>query len=136
MKTSLLALQDALYFRLRDDENLKQRITGVYDSVSEGAAYPYIVLGDDTVNEWSTKLTYGEEVTSTLHVYSDYDGKSEVKEILNLILKSLSEPLSLDDGFFVEYSRMDFLETLTEENGTIKHGILRLRYKISQENEE
>jgi hypothetical protein len=131
-RTSLLPLQDSLLERLSQDMGLNSKNIPVYDHVLDSAGYPRITLGEDTVKDWSTKLDYGEEITHTLHVWSQYKGKKEVKEIMNLILESLTEPLSLDSGFFVEFSKLDFMEVINDSDGLTKHGIIRLRFKISQ----
>jgi hypothetical protein len=132
MKTSLLVLQNSLLDRLLNDSSIINKNIGVYDYVPKGANYPRITLGEDTVNDWSTKLEFGEDITHTLHVWSQHKGKKEVKEIMNLILQSLTIPLSLDDGFFIEFSKIDFMEVLDDPDGLTKHGIIRLRFKISQ----
>lgn len=132
MRTSLFSLQKGLYSRLSNDTNIKGKVTGVFDAIPDDQPYPYIALGEDTVNEWSTKLEFGEEVTHTLHVWSQYSGKKEAKEIMNLVLQSLTQPLSIDDGFFVEFSKLDYMEVIDDPDGITRHGIIRLRFKISQ----
>ncbi|MGM9987232.1 MAG: DUF3168 domain-containing protein [Bacillaceae bacterium] len=132
MRTSLFPLQVALHERLFGDKAIQKQKVSVYESVPKNASFPYIALGEDTVNDWSTKLEYGEEVTHTIHVFSKFEGKKEVKKILSSILESLTKPLSLSDGFFIEFSRMDFMEVFTEQDGTTQHGIVRFRFKISQ----
>jgi hypothetical protein len=132
MKTALLPLQTAIYNRLSDDPALKTRNIKTYDSVSGGALFPYITLGDDTVNDWSTKTEDGEEMTHTLHVWSQYNGKKEAKEIMDLVLQSITkEPLTIS-GFSVDFSRMEFMEVITDPDGITRHGIMRLRFRISQ----
>lgn len=132
MRTSLFPLQDALFKRLSNDVAINSKVKGVFEHVPKDQAYPYIALGEDTVSDWSTKLEFGEEITHTLHIFSQYKGKKEVKEIMNLILQSLTEPLSLDSGFFVEFSRLDFMEVFIDPDGATKHGVIRFRFKISQ----
>lgn len=132
MRTSLLSLQNALLNRLFNDSAIKKKVKGVFDAVPKNQSFPYIALGEDTVNDWSTKIEFGEEITHTMHIWSQYKGKKEVKEIMNLVLQSLSEPLSLDDGFFVEFSKLDFMEVLNDPDGITRHGVIRFRFKISQ----
>lgn len=132
MKTALLPLQISLFNRLSNDADLSKKVTGVFDSMPKNQSYPYISLGEDTANDWSTKTTTGEEITHTLHVWSRYDGKKEVKEIMNLILEAFSQPLSLDSGFIVEFSTVELMEVLNDPDGITRHGVMRLRFKISQ----
>jgi hypothetical protein len=133
MKTALFPLQTIIYQRLSDDSALKARNVQTYDAVPSGASYPYVSLGDDTVNNWGTKTENGEDITHTIHVWSQYDGKKEAKEIMDLVLQSItSTPLSLGSGFSMDFSRMEFMEVITDPNGITRHGIMRLRFKISQ----
>ncbi|TCN25484.1 DUF3168 domain-containing protein [Mesobacillus foraminis] len=131
-KTSLFPLQDSIFERLNNDSAIKAKVTGVFDSVPKNQPCPYIALGEDTVNDWSTKLEFGEEITHTLHVWSEYDGKKEVKEIMSLILEAMTDPLSLDGGFSVEITNLDFMQVLDDPDGISKHGIIRFRFKILQ----
>lgn len=132
LKTSLWPLQMALFDRLSNDAALMAKITGVHDTTAPtNAEMPYITLGDDTVNDYSSKTFFGEEITHTLHCWSDYEGKKEAKEILDLMLQALSkEPLTLTPGFTLEGLTRDYMEVL--EQGDYSHGVLRLRIKIKQ----
>jgi hypothetical protein len=133
MKTALFPLQTIIYQRLSNDSNLKTKNIKTYDSVPSGATFPYISLGDDTVNNWGTKTGDGEDITHTLHVWSRYNGKKEAKEIMSLVLQSLTDtPLSLGSGFSMDFSRMEFMEVITDPDGITRHGIMRMRFKISQ----
>lgn len=132
MKTALLELQGALYARLSSDTNLSNRINGVFDNEAiEGTSAPYIVLGEDTANDWGTKTNNGEEITHTLHVWSDNEAKKETKEIMNLILQSLGTPLSLGGGFLLEVKKREYMEVFKDPSGST-HGVIRLRFKIKE----
>jgi hypothetical protein len=131
MKTAILSLQTAIYNRLSNDTQLAAKITGVYDAVDENTIFPYVTLGNgDTVNNWSTGTWYGEELTHTMHVWSRYKGKKEVIEIMNLIINALSQPLSLDGGFLVEFIQLEFMEVLSDPDDITRHGVMRYRFKI------
>lgn len=133
MKTSLWPLQVSILKRLKAHAELMKTVTGIYDDVSSARAFPYVSLGEDTATPWGTKTNSGEEVTTTLHVWSTYNGKKEAKQILSFVLESItSEPLPLDGGFFMEYSNLDFMEIFTDPDGQTRHGVVRLRFKIKQ----
>ena len=131
MRTSLPTLQTKLYDALASHTPLINRITGVYDYVPENVKAPYVAIGDPTVNDWGTKTFNGEEVTFTLNVWSSYKGKSEVYEIFNLILEALDNPLVLD-GFEMQFQRREYMEVIDDNISGLKHGVIRLRFKISQ----
>lgn len=132
MKTALLSLQTSIYNRLSNDISLSSKVKGVFDAVSTNQEFPYITLGEDTSSDWSTKTSVGEEITHTLHIWSRYKGKKEVKEIMNLILQSMTLPLSLEGGFLVELSKIEFMEVLNDPDGITRHGVMRIRFRISQ----
>jgi hypothetical protein len=132
MKTALWPLHISIFNRLKNDTTLSSRAK-VYDAVPEGAAFPYITLGEDTSIPDDTKTYDGEEITHTLHVWSTYNGKKEVKEIMSLALESLTnEPLSLGSGFYCDFSRLDLLQVLETDGTPLKHGVIRLRFIIRQ----
>jgi hypothetical protein len=131
MKSSLWSLQVALYNRLKNDVAISAKAK-VYDAVPDTTVFPYITLGEDTVIPYDSKTFDGEEITHTLHVWSQYKGKKEVKEIMSLIIEAvIKSPLSLDGGFFVEFTRVDFMQVF-DDPSDIKHGVIRFRFKISQ----
>ena len=65
-------LQKSLFSRLNGgsivDEN-NQSITGVFDDVPEGTAYPYVVIGEETATNIGTKDKDMHEYTQTIHVW-------------------------------------------------------------------
>jgi hypothetical protein len=132
VKTALFPLQQSLWNRLTTHENLKEKITGVFDAVPKDQEFPYVSLGEDTVTDWSTKTEAGESITHTLHVWSRYEGKKEAKEIMSLILEALAQPLLLEGGFFVEVSRVEMMNVLEDPDLITRHGVMRLRFNISQ----
>jgi hypothetical protein len=125
VKSSLWALQEAIYNRFKNDSSIT---VGVYDEVDETATLPYITIGEDTVTDFSTKDYTGENTTATLHCFSNYEGKKEVKQLLDLMLRSLTKtPLTIV-GFSVEDLQREFLTVINEQG--IYHGIMRIRFKI------
>lgn len=129
MKSALWPLQISIFQRLKKDTALQARAQ-VYDSVPEGAEFPYCTVGEDTVIPNDSKTYDGEEITHTLHVWSAYNGKKEVKEIMSLVLDAITkEPLDVS-GFFMEFSRLDFMQVFEADGTPLKHGVIRLRFII------
>ncbi len=126
MKSPLFSLQKAIYDRLKANLNCP-----IYDHVPDGATMPYVTLGEDTAVDWSTKLENGQEVTHTLHVWSDYNGMAETKQIIDQVIQTItSTPLNVE-GFFVILARLDMVETMRDPDG-YRHGIVRFRFKIQE----
>lgn len=129
MRSSLWPLQKALFQRLSTDTALSARITGVYDEVPEDATVPYVTLGEDTAIPWDTKDMDGQEVTTTLHCWSQYPGKKEAKEILSLMVEALTQsPLQLESGFSMSFDRLESMQVISDPDGVTKHGVLRMRF--------
>lgn len=126
MKSPLLPLQKAIYNRLKTTLSCP-----VYDAVPDGAAMPYVTLGEDTGIDWSTKLETGQEVTHTLHVWSSYNGAAEVKEIVDNVIKQITAtPLEVT-GFYMVMTVLDMVEIMRDPNG-YRHGVIRFRFKIQE----
>lgn len=129
MKTALWEVQTAIYSRLANDANLMGKINGVFDEVPEGTPLPYIALGDDTVSDFGSKTFEGEYITHTLHVFSDYHGKKEAKDILNTALQAITVlPFEAGTNFRVEDVTREMLEVF--EDSGVYHGVMRLRFRV------
>jgi hypothetical protein len=133
MKTALWQLQKAIYSTLANDTDLMSRITGVYDEVLEDTPFPYVTIsGEPTVSPFETKSSYGENITWTIHSWSNYNGKKESYEILNLILQALTKsPIPMEGGFFVFKTQVEQMRVITDIDGQTKHGIIKLRFYIN-----
>jgi len=126
MKSPLLPLQKAIYDRLKANLTCP-----VYDNVPDGAKMPYVTLGEDTAVDWSTKLENGQEVTHTLHIWSEYKGMMEAKQIIDQIIQAITSTPLVVEGFFVVSARVDVVETMRDPEG-YRHGIVRFRFKIQE----
>src|SRR3954463_2314409 len=92
MTTPANALQAAFYTRLTGFTALTALVgTSVYDFVPEEAQPPFVVIGDDTAIDWSTKTVNGWEATLTVHCW-DFEkaGRKSVKAILSAIYDALN----------------------------------------------
>lgn len=97
----------------------------------ENVQVPYVAIGNPTLTDWGTKEFDGEEITFTLHVWSSYNGKQEVYEIFKLILEVFGEPIELGDGFDLDFQRREYMDVVEDNLTGQKHGVIRLRFKIS-----
>lgn len=132
LKSSLWNLQLAIYDRLSTDIALNEKITGVYDEVGEGILFPYVTLGETTVSPFETKLSYGENIVNVLHCWSQYPGKKQTYEILDLMLQAITkEPFTIEGFSLIRVNIEPNMQVITDIDGTTKHGILRLRFVIN-----
>lgn len=136
VQTALPYIQTGLYKSLTAHKPLMDRITGVYDAVAEDQVYPYVTLGEQNPSPFDTKTSTGEEIQWVLHCWSDYNGKKEAYEILNLMMQAFSQqPLSIGGGFSVvrfEKNESNHAQVITDIDGQTRHGILRVRIWVIQ----
>ncbi len=106
-------------------------ISGVFDDVPEGTAYPYIVVGEESSNNVSTKSLDMHEHTLTIHTWSQYRGLKEIKVIMKQIYDNLNDvSLNVTGGQAVNM-KQEFLTTLVDADGITRHGIMRFRAVVS-----
>lgn len=126
--SALLSIQKAIFDRLTFDETLMSKVTGVFDDVPEGHAFPYVTIGDATSSPFRTMSRFGEEVTITLHIWSQYKGFKEANEILTELNRLLADQDLVVDGYDVMSSMYEFSETIRDPDGKTRH--LPVRYRI------
>nr|WGD92767.1 DUF3168 domain-containing protein [Bacillus subtilis] len=100
MRSAMWPLQMAIFQRLSTDKELNARVTGVLDAVSKDQKKPYVTTGDDDVSPFETKTSKGEIINIVLHCWSDYNGKKEAMQILDLMLASNNERAPRNRGLF------------------------------------
>jgi len=124
---SMLELQKSVFARL---STLSYQI---YDAVPQStagdsnAAFPYIVVGDDTFDEWDTDEDLGYQATVTIHCWSRYTGKKEVKEMQDAIYSTLHRYPLVVSGYNVVDVIFEFAETMLDPDGKTRHGVQRAR---------
>ena len=130
MSTAAYEVQRAVYNALSTDTLLLPLITGVYDDVPEGTAFPYVVLGDETeTNKPSTLRDQGRESTITIHIWSRAKGMGEAKLIAEKIIDRLNDqPLSLPSWEWTS-TMYEFGNFFRDPDGLTRHGVLRFRVR-------
>ena len=113
---------------------LNNNVTGVssakipiYDDVPEGSVYPYVVIGEETATNNGTKTLDGVEHTLTLHAWSQYRGRREIKEIMQSVYEKLHNTAITVTGASLVNIRQEFSNTLEEQDGITRHGVMRFR---------
>lgn len=108
---------------------LRPALSGVavLDDVPQGQAFPYAVIGEDVVTDWSMLDRDGEDIDTTIHVWSRYAGKKEAKLLMATIKAALHErPLTVA-GQHLVVLRFTFETLFLEPDGKTRHGVLRFR---------
>jgi Protein of unknown function (DUF3168) len=122
-------LQKAVYAALSSDATLTTLLGGanIHDAAPQDAAFPYVVIDQMQVRDWSTGTEGGAEHMLTLHVWSDYAGKREAYEIADGIRATLDGAmLPLEDHRLINL-RHQYSELKRDEDGQTHHGVLRFR---------
>lgn len=109
----------------------------VYGSVPQGSSSPYIVIGEKTATPARDKDSDGQEITVTLHIWSNAAGDKECADLLQAAYaatdrQEASIPL---DGFALVELVGEFLQLLPDygddaEPDRYTHGVLRLRATV------
>lgn len=128
MTAAALELQTAIITALLTDAATAGLVgERVYDAPPRNAAFPYLVLDEMTLGDWSTGTEGGHAHRVTLHAWSRERGKRECHEILNAAEAALSDAALSLDGHALINLRFDFAETRRDPDGITWHGLLRLR---------
>lgn len=131
MSVGHFALQEAIYSRLNTDSNLTTTLgAGIYDEVPEGTATPYVSLGYGTSTEYGVKDDDGATYTVTFHIWSEYKGAKECKQIMDRIHDLLHDYSLSVTGFNLVNLRFEFSEILRDPDGITRHGVMRFRAVI------
>lgn len=105
----------------------------VFDDMPEQEVFPYIVMGEITARDWSDKFEPGQEVYSTIHIWSRYKGRKEADDMADGVLQALTEsPLDLSPNFRAVLDEFESYDLIIDIDGITRHGILRLRYLIEE----
>lgn len=103
----------------------------VYDDVSEDTEYPYIVIGETTSVPFRTKDSDGFEVSVVVHYWSRFDGREEVKQMMDQGYDVLHESDLAVEGFDTLHCYWEFSEVVLENDGRTRHGVQRFNLTIS-----
>lgn len=139
MGTPANALQAAVYTRLTGYAALTALVgTRVFDFVPESAQPPFVVIGDDTAIDWSSKTNNGWETTVTIHAW-DFEkaGRKSVKAILSAVYDALhrQEANITVSGFTLVQIQYEFEQTFQDtsaegQSDRFYHGVQRFRVLI------
>tara|TARA_R110000765_G_scaffold41377_1_gene88076 strand:+ start:732 stop:1139 length:408 start_codon:yes stop_codon:yes gene_type:complete len=128
MSIGQFALQTAIYSTLSNDNNLTSTLgAGVFDEVTESATYPFVALGEETAVDYSTKDTDGGETTINIHIWSQYKGSKETKNIMDRIHDLLHDSDISVTGFSLVNLRFEFSDIMRDPDGVTRHGVMRFR---------
>jgi hypothetical protein len=128
MKSPTYVLYKAQVDRLRAQTDYK-----LFDANPQNEPYPYVVMGEVFARDWSDKFIPGQEVLSTIHIWSQYEGRKEADEMADVIEQALTlSPLDLGPDFHAVVDSLDSYSLIIDIDGVTRHGILKFRYLIEE----
>lgn len=129
------AVQTTLYTVLSNNAPLNAIVQGVYDDVDDDQEFPYVVIGESFHNEADTFDTFGDDVTVSIHSWSDSQtarGRKEVKEIQGAIYTALHRYSGIVAGYHIIAIDWQSSETLVDDGNT-RHGVQNFRVLLDLE---
>jgi hypothetical protein len=142
------AIQKAIFDQLMADAPLKALLAknvtdktkaAIYDAVPEpkdagsDLPFPYVTIGDDTMLDWDTDTSVGKEATITIHSWSRYRGRLQVKDIQGAIYDALHLSQLIVDGYDTVLCLSEYSESILDPDGLTRHGVQRFRLIIDKE---
>jgi hypothetical protein len=140
------AVQIAVYSALSSNSELVALLAArinaagmpaIYDDVTQAgdsgdnSAFPYIVIGGDSVLDMSTDTSSGGDLGVVVDVWSRYDGKREVKRIQAAIYNALHRAeLSVPDHQFIGCDFEQEQPVTLDPDGNTYHGVSMFRVLI------
>jgi hypothetical protein len=127
MSVGQFQLQTAIYTALNVSAITTTLSCGVYDEVIEGNTYPFITLGEETTIDYSTKTATGGETTINIHIWSQYKGSKQTKEIMDKVHDLLHDSNLSVTGFNLINLRFEYSDIMRDPDGITRHGVMRFR---------
>ena len=121
-------LQKAIFTKLNGNvDGLSGANISVYDDIPQDTVYPYVQIGEETSANDGTKTLDAVEHTLTIHVWSQYRGRREIKTIMTSVYDLLHNTAISVSGASLVNVRQEFSTTLAENDGITRHGVMRFR---------
>jgi len=93
------------------------------DDSGSAVEFPFVTIGDDILEPWDTMSDTGIQATVTVHVWSKYEGKKEVKDIQDEIYNALHRQiLAVGTGYNFVGCDLDDSRVIIEGDGVTIHG--------------
>ena len=127
MSIGQFQLQQAIFSALNVSAVTSDLSCGVFDDVPQNASYPYIALGEETAVDFSVKDIQGGDLTVNIHVWSQYKGSKETKQIMDKIHDLLHNINLSVTGFNLINLRFEFSDIMRDPDGITRHVVMRFR---------
>lgn len=129
-------IQGAIYAKLTGNAPLMALVAAVYDDVPQpsdsgnGAAFPYVTIGEDVAVEWDTDTDTGADVTMTIHSWSIVPGRKQIKQIQGAIYDALHRAVVIVTGYKVVGVDWVSSQSFIDADGVTRHGVQIFRITL------
>ena len=126
-------LQSAIYTTLSDSSSLDSAIGNnkVFDSIApQGTAYPYVLIGTEATRDIGTKTLDGNVYNMDIHVWSQYRGQKQVKEVMAIIYNLVNNATITVSGASSVMSYVVSTSTFVEVDGITRHGLVNVDFTV------
>ncbi|MFA5313221.1 MAG: DUF3168 domain-containing protein [Methanomassiliicoccales archaeon] len=137
-ESAMSDLQAAVYAKITADTGTggllaagAPMISGVFDEVPEGQAFPYITIGDNTELPWSTFGKDGNNEVLTLHIWSQAKGFREAELILKRLNVVLKGDLTISGNVHAG-TNYEGADTSRDPDGITRQIIARYRVYVQE----
>ena len=126
-----------MYAALTGSAGLMALVKGIYDAQprtlgSSALEFPYVTIGEDTHNDWSTDTESGDDATITVHTWSRYNGRKEEKAIQAEIYAALHRATLTVTGYALVSCDWISSDSLIDADGETRHGVQTFRLLLDQ----
>lgn len=123
MSEFFTVVQKEIYSILANSAELGAVTNGVFDSVPQDTAYPYVTIGEDVFTDMSTDTELINSVSITIHTWSRFSGRSEIKKIQGVIYDLLNRAIISNNEFkFININQVT-AQSQIDSDGETRHGI-------------
>jgi len=126
-------VQKAIYSKLATDLSYP-----VYDNVPQPDDsgnkddFPYVTIGEDNHVTIDTDTELMNQVSITIHTWSRYRGRKEIKEMQGAIYESLHRANLSEPGYkFINIAQVDSVSFL-DTDGLTRHGVQTFNLLIEE----
>jgi hypothetical protein len=124
-------LQKALFQALTAHAPLVAAVTGVFDAPPSSQKLPYVLIGDDAVQDWSSNSFTGSEHRISVHIWTRSETLGEAKRIAALVQAALETAPTIATPWRIGLFRHLATRLLREPDGVTAHAVLEFRALIT-----
>ena len=131
-------VQQEIYQALAANASLVAETVGIFDDVPQPddsgyySDFPYVTIGEDVFSDMSTDSELMSLVSITIHTWSRYGGRKEIKRIQGLIYDTLNRATIVNQDYKFININEESAQSQMETDGKTRHGIQTFRLILEE----